>query len=160
MLQDKYPIKGHLYNLTFYSITWIGSQPSLPSIMLNSHMDVVPVFEEFWTQPPFAANIDEIGRIYARGSQDMKSIGTQYLAAIRALKREGIERLKRTIHVIFVPDEEINGTYGMEGFVSTKEFNDLNVGFALDEGDPSPTDELILYNGERSSCGRLFCLYC
>ena len=25
-------------------ITWEGSNPSLPSIMLNSHMDVVPVF--------------------------------------------------------------------------------------------------------------------
>lgn len=26
-------------------ITWIGSEPDLPSILLNSHMDVVPVFE-------------------------------------------------------------------------------------------------------------------
>lgn len=26
-------------------ITWIGSKPDLPSILLNSHMDVVPVFE-------------------------------------------------------------------------------------------------------------------
>lgn len=25
-------------------ITWQGSDPSLPSLMLNSHMDVVPVF--------------------------------------------------------------------------------------------------------------------
>lgn len=112
----------------------MGLQPNLPSIMLNSHMDVVPVFPESWTHPPFAAHIDENGRIFARGAQDMKSIGTQYLAAIRALKRDGISQLKRTIHVIFVPDEEINGTYGMEGFVSSKEFNDLNIGFALDEG--------------------------
>lgn len=125
--------------------------------MLNSHMDVVPVFENFWTHPPFAADIDESGRIFARGAQDMKSIGTQYLGAIRALKRDGIAQFKRTIHVTFVPDEEINGTYGMEGFVSTKKFNDLNVAFALDEGDPSPTDVLILYYGERTSCGKYFC---
>ncbi|XP_037296336.1 aminoacylase-1-like [Manduca sexta] len=26
-------------------MTWNGEQPSLPSVMLNSHMDVVPVFE-------------------------------------------------------------------------------------------------------------------
>lgn len=141
------------------SITWIGSQPNLPSIMLNSHMDVVPVSKEFWTQPPFAANIDENGRIFARGAQDMKSIGTQYLAAIRALKRDGIEHFKRTIHVIFVPDEEINGTYGMDGFVSTKEFKDLNVGFALDEGDPSPTDDLVVYYGERPCSGKYLSLY-
>lgn len=25
-------------------ITWEGSDPSLPSVMLNSHIDVVPVF--------------------------------------------------------------------------------------------------------------------
>ncbi|KAJ6649052.1 Aminoacylase-1 [Pseudolycoriella hygida] len=140
-------------------ISWIGSDSDLPSIMLNSHMDVVPVFEEFWSHPPFSANIDESGRIFARGAQDMKSIGTQYLAAIRALRRDGIEQLKRTVHMIFVPDEEINGTYGMEGFVATKEFTDLNVGFALDEGEPSPTEDLILYYGERSSCEIEFVCY-
>lgn len=65
-------------------------------------MDVVPVFEDQWTHPPFSAHIDSTGRIFARGSQDMKSVGVQYLAAIRALKKDGVT-LKRTIHVIFVP---------------------------------------------------------
>ena len=81
-------------------ITWPGSQPELPSIVLNSHMDVVPVYEEYWTHPPFAADLDSDGNIYARGAQDMKSNAIQYLAAIRALKREGIERLKRTVITI------------------------------------------------------------
>lgn len=26
-------------------ITWVGTEPNLPSILLNSHTDVVPVFE-------------------------------------------------------------------------------------------------------------------
>lgn len=26
-------------------ITWVGQEPASPSILLNSHMDVVPVFE-------------------------------------------------------------------------------------------------------------------
>lgn len=34
-------------------------------------MDVVPVFEEYWIAPPFAAEIRD-GKIYARGTQDMK----------------------------------------------------------------------------------------
>lgn len=124
-------------------------------------MDVVPVFEEFWSHPPFAADIDENGRIFARGAQDMKSIGTQYLAAIRALRKDGVKQFKRTIHIIFVPDEEINGEYGMEAFVLSKEFSDLNIGFALDEGDPSPTDDLIVYNGERTCAGINYrCLPC
>lgn len=25
-------------------ITWVGQQPELPSLLLNSHMDVVPVY--------------------------------------------------------------------------------------------------------------------
>lgn len=83
-------------------ITWLGTDTSLPSIVLNSHMDVVPVFEEFWKHSPFAAEIDEIGRIYARGAQDMKSVGMQYLGAIKSLKDKGIQ-LKRTIHVVYVP---------------------------------------------------------
>lgn len=65
-------------------------------------MDVVPAIAENWTYPPFDAQIDAEGRIYARGSQDMKSVGLQYLGAIRKLRSENA-RLKRTIHVLFVP---------------------------------------------------------
>lgn len=90
-------------------ITWEGSQPELPSIILNSHMDVVPVYEEFWTHPPFGAEMDANGDIFARGSQDMKSVGMQYLAAIRALRRTGVSKLKRTIYIVYVPDEEVGG---------------------------------------------------
>lgn len=54
-------------------MTWPGSNPKLPSILLNSHMDVVPVAEEYWDYPPFAAKIDKNGNIYARGKQ-MNSI--------------------------------------------------------------------------------------
>lgn len=83
-------------------LTWLGTNPEEASIVLNSHMDVVPVYENQWTHPPFGADIDADGKIFARGTQDMKSVGMQYLAAIRALKRNDIQ-LKRTIHVIFVP---------------------------------------------------------
>ncbi|CAG4972095.1 unnamed protein product [Parnassius apollo] len=130
-------------------MTWVGQDPKLPSILLNSHMDVVPVFENSWTYPPFSAHIDEDGKIYARGSQDMKCVGIQYLEAVRKLKQAKVE-LKRTLHVSFVPDEEIGGHDGMEKFVLTDEFKALNVGFALDEGMANPTDEFIIFNGERS----------
>lgn len=83
-------------------ITWQGTDPKLPSIVLNSHMDVVPVYEHLWTHPPFGADMDESGKIFARGTQDMKSVGMQYLGAIKTLKDKGI-RLKRTFHVVYVP---------------------------------------------------------
>ncbi|KAJ3643732.1 hypothetical protein Zmor_026426 [Zophobas morio] len=129
-------------------ITWIGTQPNLPTIMLNSHMDVVPVFEDNWTHKPFAADIDEQNNIYARGTQDMKSVGIQYLEAVRRLKQQGVT-LKRTIHLSFVPEEEVGGVDGMQQFVHTKDFQNLNVGLALDEGMASPSEEFILFNGER-----------
>ncbi|KAH8241931.1 hypothetical protein KR038_000775, partial [Drosophila bunnanda] len=130
-------------------LTWEGLEPELPSILLNSHMDVVPVFPENWTHPPFGADIDEEGRIFARGTQDMKCVGMQYLAAIRALKRNGA-RFKRTIHISFVADEEMGGRHGMRPFVHTEDFRKLNVGFGMDEGLASPTEEFPVFYAERS----------
>lgn len=137
-------------NTPIVVMSWIGENPTLPAIMLNSHMDVVPVFEEQWSHPPFAADIDENGRIFARGTQDTKAIGMQYLAAIRELKKSG-QTLKRTLHITFVPDEEIGGTLGMKPFVHHDVFKSLNIGFALDEGYMSPNDTYLIYYGERSN---------
>ncbi|KAI4479434.1 hypothetical protein M0804_011219 [Polistes exclamans] len=130
-------------------LTWLGTEPTEPAILLNSHMDVVPVFEDKWTYPPFSAHMDEHGNIYARGSQDMKCVGIQYLEAIRRMKMSNL-RFKRTIHISFVPDEEIGGKLGMKEFVHTNDFKALNIGFALDEGVASPTDTFFMFNGERS----------
>lgn len=130
-------------------ITWIGSKPELPAIVLNSHMDVVPVEESHWAHPPFAAEIDEKGNIYARGSQDDKSSGTQYLGAIRALKQQGVQ-LQRTIHVTFVPDEETGGEFGMKAFAQSDAFKALNVGFAMDESCAVPFNKMLVFYAERT----------
>lgn len=93
--------------------------------------------------------MDEQGNIYARGSQDMKCVGIQYLEAIRRLKLNNVQ-CKRTIHISFLPNEEIGGVLGMKEFIHTEDFKSLKVGFALDEGVASPVEEFMLYNGERS----------
>ncbi|KAI9005269.1 hypothetical protein BC832DRAFT_597539 [Gaertneriomyces semiglobifer] len=130
-------------------LTWEGSNKSLKSIMLNSHIDVVPVSEDKWTYPPFGASKVN-GRIYARGAQDMKCVGIQYLEAIRILKAAPHNYTpQRTIHVTFVPDEEVGGIDGMKKWVVHQSFKDLNVGFALDEGLGNPEDAYKLYYGER-----------
>jgi len=130
-------------------LTWEGTDPALPSCLLNSHMDVVPVFPDSWTYPPFSAHIDDDGKIFARGSQDMKCVGIQYLETVRRLKSKGVT-LRRTLHICFVPDEEIGGKLGMALFVHTQDFRDLNVGVALDEGIASPTDDYLLFYAERN----------
>ncbi|XP_058026749.1 aminoacylase-1 [Ahaetulla prasina] len=129
-------------------LTWKGTNPQLGSILLNSHTDVVPVFEEYWQHDPFSAFKDSEGNIYGRGAQDMKCVSIQYLEAIRRLKAEG-RHFPRTIHMSFVPDEEIGGHKGMELFVKTPEFAALNVGFALDEGLANPTDTFTVFYGEK-----------
>jgi aminoacylase len=131
-------------------ISYPGTNPNLKSIMLSSHMDVVPVDESCWTHKPFDAEIDEEGRIFARGAQDTKEIGTQYLAALKYFVKNKIQ-FKRTIHVTFTPEEEVGSIGGMKEFVHTDAFKNLNVDFALDEGGIVPREEFLLFLGERSS---------
>jgi aminoacylase len=130
-------------------LTRLGTEPNLPSIILSSHMDVVPVFEEFWTRKPFAADIEEDGKIYARGSQDMKCVGTQYLAALRFFKRNNVQ-FKRTIHAVFTPEEEVGSVEGMRDFVHSDAFKSLNAGFSLDEGIASQEEYFKVFFAERS----------
>lgn len=130
-------------------LTWPGSSPQLSSVLLNSHTDVVPVSEEHWTYPPFSAYKDSKGNIYGRGTQDMKSVGIQYLEAIRRLMKAERPHT-RTVHVSFVPDEEIGGHDGLAKFVLTSKFKEMNVGFGLDEGLASPSDEVDIFYAERN----------
>uniref|UniRef100_A0A8C4QQX1 N-acyl-aliphatic-L-amino acid amidohydrolase n=1 Tax=Eptatretus burgeri TaxID=7764 RepID=A0A8C4QQX1_EPTBU len=132
-------------------LTWKGQNPQLKSILLNSHTDVVPVIQEQWHYDPFEAVKDSDGNIYARGAQDMKCVGMQYVEAIRRLKDEG-KTFPRTVHLSFVPDEEIGGKMGMAAFVQREEFKALNLGFALDEGLANPEEEMKAYYGERVVC--------
>ncbi|OMH81727.1 Aminoacylase-1A [Zancudomyces culisetae] len=133
-------------------LTWVGSNPDLKSVILNSHTDVVPIFEEFWDYPAFDAVRIPTGdgdyKIIARGSQDMKIVGSCYLEAIRNLKNAGKQPL-RTIHLTFVPDEEINTSAGMQCYVHTEDFKSLNPAFVLDEGIANTGPELYAFYGER-----------
>jgi aminoacylase len=66
--------------------------------------DQLILLQEKWKYGPFSADKDANGNIYARGSQDMKCVGIQYLEAIRRLKKAGV-KLSRTLHISFVPGE-------------------------------------------------------
>ncbi|RVW17659.1 Aminoacylase-1 [Vitis vinifera] len=89
------------------------------------------------------------GKIFARGAQDDKCIAMQYLEAIRNLRAQNFQPT-RTIHISYVPDEEIGGFDGAAKFVASNEFADLNVGFMLDEGQASTSDEFRVFYADRS----------
>lgn len=114
-------------------LKWVGSDPTLPAFLLNSHTDVVPFEESKWTKHPLQAHLDHTGNIYARGSQDMKCVGMQYLEAIHKLQASGFQPL-RSVYLSFVPDEEIGGHDGAEKFVESHFFKSLNIATVLDEG--------------------------
>uniref|UniRef100_A0A8C2L3V6 N-acyl-aliphatic-L-amino acid amidohydrolase n=1 Tax=Cyprinus carpio TaxID=7962 RepID=A0A8C2L3V6_CYPCA len=128
-------------------ITWVGSRPELKSVVLNSHTDVVPVYEEHWKYDPFAAVKDADGNIYGRGSQDMKCVTIQYIEAIRRLKAAG-KRFSRTIHLTFVPGQTST-------FVQFKlhTIQCLNLDFWLFHlftGLANPTNAYTVFYGERN----------
>ena len=80
------------------------------AILLESHMDVVPTDPARWTKDPFGAEIAD-GKMWGRGTIDMKGIGTSYLYAFIMLHRQKVP-LTRDVLLMFVPDEEIGGDAG------------------------------------------------
>lgn len=87
-------------------------QPSGPvrgkSLILNGHIDVVPVgTDSLWSSPPFAPRIDG-DRLYGRGSADMKAGIVAYTQAFRALQRLGYEPAA-PVYLQSVVEEECTG---------------------------------------------------
>lgn len=126
--------------------TWLGSDPTLPGILLNSHFDVVPVIENEWNVPAFEGLIQD-GKIYGRGAQDMKCVCVQYFVALRKLRKTGYQPL-RNIYISYVPDEEVGGS-GMSTLIQSTWFNSINIGIALDEGLASEDNIFSVFYGER-----------
>jgi acetylornithine deacetylase/succinyl-diaminopimelate desuccinylase-like protein len=101
-----------------------------PLLLLN-HMDVVPVDAARWKQDPFGALI-EGGRLWGRGSLDMKSTGVMQLMALILLKQLGIVP-PRDILFLSTCDEETDGVNGA-GWMIAHHWDELNPEYVLDEG--------------------------
>ena len=80
-----------------------------PTIQFNGHYDVVPPGAG-WSTDPFKLTIKE-GRLYGRGSVDMKGGIAASLLAIKAFT-ESFKEFEGTVEVALVPDEEIGGESG------------------------------------------------
>ncbi len=100
-------------------------------IMLCNHTDVVPVEAQYWTVPAFEGVIRD-GRIYGRGTVDMKGCGVMQLIAFLLLKRQGVA-LKRDVVFCAVPDEEAGSDWGMLWLCEHRP-DVVDVEFELSEG--------------------------
>ncbi|MEM5345421.1 acetylornithine deacetylase [Paraburkholderia azotifigens] len=72
-------------------------------IVLSGHTDVVPVDGQAWTVDPFTLSEKE-GRLYGRGTADMKGFLASVLAAVPMFTGSS---LKMPVHLAFSYDEEV-----------------------------------------------------
>jgi acetylornithine deacetylase len=75
-------------------------------IGLSGHSDCVPVEGQRWTSEPFTLT-ERDGKLYARGSCDMKGFLACMLASVPLFKSR---KLKEPIHIIISYDEEVGCT--------------------------------------------------
>ncbi len=91
----------------------VGTRDGLrarPTIHLNGHFDVVPAGEG-WTLDPFGGIVKD-GKIYGRGSCDMKAGIAAAVFAAEAIRRAGVS-VPGTIEVSGTVDEESGGFAGV-----------------------------------------------
>ncbi|MBI2369278.1 MAG: ArgE/DapE family deacylase [Deltaproteobacteria bacterium] len=87
-----------------------------PTLLIDAHMDTVPVGSlANWRFPPFDATIAE-GRIWGRGSKDSKLGIASALMALTVLQRCDV-RLRGTLKLAFTADEEMGGHLGLHQLV-------------------------------------------
>ncbi|WP_321883755.1 acetylornithine deacetylase [Paraburkholderia bannensis] len=72
-------------------------------VVLSGHTDVVPVDGQAWTVEPFRLSARD-GRLYGRGTADMKGFIASVLAAVPLFQSAG---LKTPVHLAFSYDEEV-----------------------------------------------------
>lgn len=81
--------------------------PSLPAIILSGHTDVVPVDGQTWQFPPFGMTVQD-GRVYGRGSADMKGFIACVLAAVpRWQQLAASQPMARSLGIALSYDEEV-----------------------------------------------------
>ena len=113
--------------------TWKGTGGG-KSLLLNGHTDVIPVGKgEGWSDDPWSAKVKD-GRIYGRGSCDMKSGVASHILAVEYLRAAGIQ-LKGDVLINIVIDEEVSGHGTLDTVIR---------GYKADAGISGETSELAV----------------
>jgi acetylornithine deacetylase len=100
-------------------------------IVLSGHTDCVPIAGQSWSSDPFVVRESE-GRLYGRGTCDMKGFDAVALAMIPEFLQA---KLERPIHILLSYDEEVNCLGSMD--VITRFDQDLPKPRAVIVGEPT-----------------------
>jgi acetylornithine deacetylase len=122
----------------------LGPADRSGGIILSGHTDVVPVDGQDWVTEPFDM-LEKDGRLYGRGTCDMKS----FVAVSLAMVPKFLERqLTVPIHLAFSYDEEV-GCIGVRRLID----GNLSKGIrpqACIVGEPTNMQPVIAHKGKRS----------
>jgi len=115
-----------------------------PGIALSGHTDVVPVDGQQWSSDPFML-AERDGRLYGRGTSDMKS----FIACVLALVPGYVNRgLKTPLHLAFSYDEEV-GCLGVRGLLEDMVRAGIRPRSCV-VGEPTEMRPVIAHKGKQS----------
>lgn len=112
-------------------------------IILSGHTDVVPVKGQQWTTDPFVLTDKGDGKLYGRGSCDMKGFIACCLAALPQMVNAP---LKKPIYFAFSYDEEVGCLAGEELAKAIKEYYQETPKYAI-IGEPSLMEPIVGQKG-------------
>ena len=125
---------------------WPGKCDGDPAVLM-AHYDVVPVDEEKWEKPPFAAIIED-GVLWGRGSLDTKVTFNAVLSAANHLIGAGYQP-ENDIYFAFSGGEEVNGL-GAVNIVNYFVENQIQPALVVDEGGAVVEN---VFPGVKEPCG-------
>ncbi|MDR3506181.1 MAG: acetylornithine deacetylase [Acidocella sp.] len=115
-------------------------------LVLSGHSDVVPVAGQDWHSDPFALT-ERDGKLYARGSSDMKG----FLAAmLTAAERADKSKLTRPLHLAFSYDEEI-GCVGVRDLLTRLQAEGFSAQGCI-IGEPTEMRVITGHKGKIAGC--------
>ena len=119
-----------------------------PGVLLSGHTDVVPVEGQDWSVPPFALTRRD-GRLYGRGSADMKGFVASALAAALAAAERS---LATPLHLALSHDEEV-GCVGVRSLIELLAAAPFRPRLCI-VGEPTSMDVATGHKGKRALLAR------
>ena len=127
-------------------LRWPGKAGGDPTVLM-AHYDVVPVNEENWEKPPFAAIIED-GVLWGRGTLDTKVTFNGVFSAANYLISQDFQP-EHDIYFTFSGGEEVNGK-GAPNIVQYFEDHGIQPALVVDEGGAVVEN---VFPGVKAPCG-------
>ena len=126
-----------------------------PSLLLLSHLDVVPANPNEWSINPFSGVVKD-GFVWGRGTIDMKSMTVLEVLTMKLLKRNNV-KLKGDIILAATADEERGGVNGAD-YLLRNHRSKIYADYVLNEGGglAIPTQSRNVYTIQTAEKGILW----